>query len=445
MKEGANYVDHRRWFLYPTCSLARSDPKQQVSVSMRNFLLASLMCSAGTMGAQNGWQHVGLTGISPTTGVQFTNGELIFHPSGNLGRLYHTNDAGQNWDSTQFNATGRSWKYAVHGEHEYLSFYNGYSGGTRLFRFNTNSGQWQQKYLSVNDYEVLSSGRLVILSGVSGEKFPIRVSDDLGETWTTTFRSSGAFRFRYLGLDADQRLLVQTYDWDGATNDSLGLWRSADAGNTWSRINAIQYDLTDASITNDGHIYCSNGQRILHSSDHGVTWDEPWNVDFPYNGFGQSTVHHVGNGHLYFMRQAVQWDDPYHMYHSADGGQTWAPVTDEVSDHLAFNMAQDEQGNLFVATQNGVYRQELPTTIGEADLATRATIYPNPAQREVRLDVPGANVLAIRLMDAQGRVLRSFGRGGAFRTISLVGLAPATYVLEVITDHGTTISRLLVE
>lgn len=413
---------------------------------MKNIVLASLICCSGSAFAQLGWQHVGLAGAMPTTGVQFVSGELLFHPTGNSGRLYRTVDGGVTWDSTQFSAIGRSWKYAEHDGVEFLSYYNGYSGGTRLFRFNAGNGQWQQKYLVVDGYEVLPSGRIVLLSGITGENFPVRISDNGGDSWTTTFPSSGAIRFRSLGKDAEGRLLLQTYDWDNAPADSLGLWRSADEGLSWSRISDIQYDLTGASITNDGHIYCSNGRRILHSSDNGETWDEPWEVDFAFSGFNQSAVYHVGGGRLYFMRQFEQWNDPRNLYYSADGGHTWEPVTDEVTDHLAINMTQDDSGNLYVATSNGVYRQQLATAVEPMTANDRIALVPNPAHGSVRLNSSGDHVHAVRLMDVHSRLVRAYKSNPMQQTtIDLNGVTPGVYLLEAMTQQGSHTMRLVVE
>ncbi len=399
------------------------------------------MCS-GAVSAQ--WQQVGPVPEGPTTGIQVVDGRLVYHVTGTSGRHYTSADLGASWDTVQFNSLGSSNRYAVHNGTEYLSFYNGYSGGVRLWRKNPQTGHYQQKHLNCQDFEVLESGRIVLCTRNNADQ--VVISDDQGETWTITLAGSGAFRSRLLGRDALGRLLVQTYEWNGGAPDSLGLWRSADQGLTWNKIADIQHRLDYAHLGADGHIFASNGRRILHSSDNGETWDEPWEVTFNHSGYDGSTVFHAGNGRVYFMRnlETGQWNDPINLYVSEDHGQTWSPVTEEVADHQALGMVW-HGGALFLGTRNGVYRLGAATGVASVP-AVAMHLYPNPARGHVMVSTGQDMIEAIRVYDQAGRQVVAHEKVGmpAF-ALSTARLVPGNYVVRAETPAGRVTRQLVVQ
>ncbi|MBX2974072.1 MAG: T9SS type A sorting domain-containing protein [Flavobacteriales bacterium] len=407
----------------------------------RAALFAVVMLS-GAAFAQ--WQHVGPIAVNPNTGVQSVDGRLVFHVSNNGGKHYVSDDLGQSWDTLEFSTLGSSNRYAVHNGTEYLSFYNGYSGGIRLWRKNPETGHYQQKHLSCQNYEVLESGRIVLCTRNNADQ--VAISDDRGETWTTTFPGTGAFRSRMLGRDAEGRLLVQTYEWNGGAPDSLGLWRSADNGASWHKISNILYNLDYAHVGADGHIFAANGRRILHSSDNGETWDEPWEVGAFHNGYSGSTVFHAGNGRVYFMRyiEVQQPTDTINLYVSEDYGQTWTAVNDAVAAHKALGMTWHD-GTLFLSTNNGVYRSGTATGVAE-HAAAEVHLYPNPARDQVMVNAGRVPIETVRVYDQAGREVMTHEKVGVpVFALSTARLVPGSYVVRAETRAGRVTRQLVVQ
>lgn len=429
------------------CHLLSSTRREPSVRTMYRTLLTAVILVACTAQAQ--WQHVGHPNTTPAGDLQWVDDSLYYMPTNHTGRIFRSGDLGQTWQERIFNPIGHAQQFLRHSGTDYLSYYNG-SGGVRLWRWSRADRQWQQKYLSVEHVALRPSGRLVILSGVSPENRPIRISDDRGDTWTTTFRSSGAIRFRYVGEDSQGRLLVQTYDWDNAPADSLGLWRSADDGSSWTRINAITHNLSGAHCSIDGHIYCSNGRRILHSADDGVSWDTPWTVTFPHSGFTGSRLYRLADGRVYFMRGfdsgLVQYDDPVNLYVSNDGAHTWTAVAGEVNTHMSWSMLQVPQGSLFLASDSGVYSSSTPMRVEALPGRMELQVYPNPTHDRVLVDAGDAVLSEIRLFDMAAREVRVIGglRSGQ-ASIQLGGLPAGVFLLRAITDRGTLTTRVVVE
>lgn len=391
------------------------------------------------------WVHVGPGAISPSAGMQSVGDRLYYHATGNTGKQYVSEDLGASWDTVQFSTLGSADHYAEHNGVEYLSFYNGYSGGVRLWRKNQETGHYQQKHLSCERFRVLETGRVVLCTRNNVDQ--VVISDDQGDTWTTTFRGSGAFRSRLLGRDAEGRLLVQTYEWNGGAADSLGLWRSADQGQTWSKISDILWDLTDAHLGADGHIYCSNGRRILHSPDNGQTWDAPREVTFAHSGYDGSALFHAGEGRVYFIRHAEtgQWNDPINLYVSNDHAHTWAPVQEAMAEYKLYGMVQ-HGGALFLGSTNGVYRLSAPLAV--ANYAPRAVmhLYPNPACDRVVVSAGVQRLKDVRIFDMAGHeVLAAQNMDMPAYLLDVSGLGSGMYVVRGITANGTVTNTLVVD
>src|SRR5690606_11431345 len=261
------------------------------------MILGSLLATASM--AQ--WQHVGLEGVPSTLGgVQVVDGSVYFHAAVDNGIMYRSADMGGTWDPVRYANEGMSWKYlnikrarfVVHGTKD--------QGANGLYRMGASQDTWQDLEISTINAEATHE-RLVVSTGELGSN-AILLSDENGIVWTPGSPVSGDVRARLIGKDGQDRLLVQTYHASTGVVDDLevGLFRSADGGDSWERISGEKHDLTGASANADHTIYSSNGLRILKSTNDGAKW-AVLSVDFPYSGLTGSRIYNMGGGHLFFM------------------------------------------------------------------------------------------------------------------------------------------------
>lgn len=412
----------------------------------RNYamILGSLLATASM--AQ--WEQVGLEGVPSTLGgVQVVDGSVYFHAAQDNGIMYRSPDMGATWEPLRYAQEGVSWKYlgikrarvVVHGEKE--------KGAQGIYLLGSSMDSWQELGIFVNNAEATHE-RLVASTDQRGS-YAIIVSDENGTTWSPSSPVSGDVEVRLIGKDGQDRLLAQAFsDGNHAVNDpEIGLFRSADGGDTWERISAEKHDLTGASAHADHSIYASNGLRILKSTNDGAKW-AVLSVNFPYSGLTGSRIYNMGGGHLFFMCHQQGATVQGNLYESLDHGSSWTPVQEEISQHLIYNMARDAHGNLFAATSNGVYRMELAvaTSVDEVKPAVAVHAYPVPTSDNVIVNAGGAMINELRVYDMSSREVLMVPQVNKPAELVHVGhLSPGVYLLRAVTRKGIATTHLVVE
>lgn len=91
-----------------------------------------------------------------------------------------------------------------------------------------------------------------------------------------------------------------------------------------------------------------------------------------------------------------------------------------------------------------------PLATVPAALAQQVALYPNPAQRQVTVELPlvlSRQPVAAALVDGLGRVVRQqvLPVGGALLPVPLTGVAPGVYSLRLTTELGPVVRKLIVE
>ncbi|MCO6482403.1 MAG: T9SS type A sorting domain-containing protein [Flavobacteriales bacterium] len=412
---------------------------------IREYALAiSAMLATASM-AQ--WQHVGLAGRTCTTGgVQAIGSDLYFHVKNDGGAVFHSPDGGINWDLVQYGPSGDSWNYARRGDFEYVNFGQG-SGKPEWFTHRQPGGaEWVVQEGAVADFILLDGGTIVSMV-MSGGQSVIRTSALDGSGAATSFQPADGLRVRLVGLDGQGRLLAQVYGAAGMEDPAIGLYRTADHGQSWEQISNIAYDLTWATAASDHSLFASNGLRVLSSMDDGATW-EVLSVSFPYATLSGSRMFNLGGGHVYFMCFEPGNTNKHNLYESFDHGKSWHSVPDPVSDQLVFNMARDASGNLYAATDNGVYRLDAAavTSVQEGGAALRVHAFPIPACDQVVVNAGGEIIKALQVFDAAGRQVEDRPNVGMPADRLNVEQWPGgAYLLKVWTSKGMATTRIVVQ
>lgn len=74
-------------------------------------------------------------------------------------------------------------------------------------------------------------------------------------------------------------------------------------------------------------------------------------------------------------------------------------------------------------------------------------IYPNPAKNWVQVELGDLDIMSARILDIQGREVRNLSqlKGQKTATVSLEGIQDGTYIFEVKSKQGISITRLVKE
>lgn len=158
----------------------------------------------------------------------------------------------------------------------------------------------------------------VLLVGTDGGT--VHRSDDGGATWTVPTGISGFSFLRrivHMSDGTDTTFLV------GGPHDDYGLWRSTDAGATFTQLRALGPYAGDVWVPRNGGstIYAATGDGIQRSDDHGDTWTTVGTL--PVGGPAATLVgSEAGAPTLY----AVVYEGGYELLRSDDAGANWTEL-----------------------------------------------------------------------------------------------------------------------
>lgn len=411
----------------------------------RNYLLAFTLLLTASVSAQ--WRQVGLEGRTCTNGgVQMEGANLYYHAKEDGGAIYFSRDQGVSWGQVQFAGAGDPWKYARYGSSEFAHYGVESDGPTTLGYHIGDAADWHALAGTITDFMVVDPGRIIAVVENNGQRY-LSISNLDGAGTLPVLQPNGNVQVRLIGKDGLGRPLAQTYGPEGTTDDVIGLFRSADGGISWQQVGDVEYDLTGASAHADHSIYASNGLRVLRSLDDGASW-EVLSVGFPYATLSGSRMFNMGGGHVFFMCYEPGNTNLHNVYESFDSGKTWSPVMDGISRLLVFNMVADDEGNVYAATNNGVYRLDAQMVSVGAYQGHDANVfaYPTPAVDHVVVNAGGAMIKEIRLFDATGREVMFRPDVGKPAEKLMVGQLPSgAYLLRAVTNKGIATTRVVIQ
>jgi photosystem II stability/assembly factor-like uncharacterized protein len=135
-----------------------------------------------------------------------------------------------------------------------------------------------------------------------------------------------------------------------------GLWRTTDLGQTWKRVSAANVIVNDVLLsTSDANLVMLATDRIgvLVSKD-GTRSFSPSNNGYSHRQVATVAVDNKNSNRLY----AGTLNDREFggVFVSDDGGSRWQQMSAGLGGHDVFQVRQDDQGNLFAATNGGLFR-----------------------------------------------------------------------------------------
>lgn len=132
-----------------------------------------------------------------------------------------------------------------------------------------------------------------------------------------------------------------------------------------------------------------------------------------------------------------------------NGSVTVAGLNNSVY-HDASTSVVDNGSNTYTTLCDAVVFTSTPTTgcaigagVGQHAAPLTATVFPNPAHDRVTVQVQGARLLAARILDASGRLVRAYSATDG--VLDLAGVVPGNYVVEARTATGIWHTPVIVQ
>ncbi|MEZ4789062.1 MAG: hypothetical protein R2811_03485 [Flavobacteriales bacterium] len=169
--------------------------------------------------------------------------------------------------------------------------------------------------------------------------FALNRSTDAGQNWTPVNTSNWTSGSGLITNGSGQVFF----------NTNTGLWRSADAGDTWSQlpVAANVTSLTALALSPDGELFAAGNSRIFRGTPNGDTWTELFTTANQVRKFAFS-----GNDVVYGLTSFSG------LYKSTDNGATWTLLPDLPGSYSGgYSIAVNAAGDVFVGSyDNDVLR-----------------------------------------------------------------------------------------
>jgi len=352
---------------------------------------------------------------------------------GNHGSIFRTTNGGTTWTSVG-NSLGRGGgtTSSIDAISASMAFvcgvnYDGMSGSvpsndtTFIWRTTDGGGTWSavfaQRHGFMDAVKMISPAEGIgVGDPVMGEgKFTIIRTTDSGATWsriaTEPLQLNGE-----LGLNRSLCTFGANHIWFGtwvANNTSPAVYRSTDAGITWSRANApFPDDVMNVWFGDSLHGLC-NETSLARSTDGGVTWMPIGLTGWDWQSYENSWVvlASVSGGKDFWATLGTT------VYRSTDWGASWSIAYANTNDSLlygSFATVGDSTVGWFTTLGANIVAcrsRELPNGVdvlatGDVPAEFRLSQnYPNPFNptTEIRYQVSGVNDVKLAVYDILGR------------------------------------------
>lgn len=361
---------------------------------------------------------------------------------GDSGTIIRSTDGGLNWVTIMSNDTVDFVKV------NFFDNSNGIAVGSDIYRTSDAGLSWTAS-ASPNgnhyDLEILDSTTCL----VSGYPVGLIKSTDRGTTFTVLVNQNPNEVYGLLSFIDEN--VGYTCGYGGGS--SIHTLKTTDGGNTWST-------LVDSSQVANPTV-----MEAMSFVSENTGFKGGW-----YNGHLQKSVD--GGNHWSFVNIAdsiqyiqildfhIEADQPGAYYasgwygeivKSTDGGDNWFELNSDLSTTTSL------YGIYFIDEQTGwavgAYGTIIKTTTGGVILGTEETTFepvkgvnisPNPTTGRVTLDIPEEfRVRSLRLLDLNGSLVQSFPIDQS--QIDLTGMARGIYLLEIVSNHGKVVEKIILE
>jgi photosystem II stability/assembly factor-like uncharacterized protein len=287
------------------------------------------------------------------------NHEHVFF-STNDGGLFVTDDGGRNWeDGGEQGLTSRAPRSIAFDPQDSKLVYAGSFTGGGFYRSHDHGRHWERRLFGSSKIYVAGVAvdpvdhSIYVSTFRSGDG--IWKSADFGETFSRIDRAPGALPDDFLSLSGRgitvDRQQHQTVFFAG----NSGIWRSTDAGASWLNVDqdpslSVTVDPVEPNI-----VYAGTFTGVLKSVDGGVSFVSQSNGlpdGFQTARTGAVQVDPLRHNVLYVAFEGAG------VFKSLNGGNSWAAINSGLDDLNVFGIALDSDSPeiLYVSTNSSVYK-----------------------------------------------------------------------------------------
>ncbi len=267
----------------------------------------------------------------------------------------------------------------------------------------------------------------------SGQDDPIQLSTDKGVTWKASQNgtSGNFFDIAAFAFAPDGAIYAGNQGITGGL-----VYRSSNHGTSWQLVHNESMEDVGAITIHDSTIWIAYSDRLLYSNDNGKNWSTALTTpEAPI-----TTILFTEDNEGYDGRVSQG------LFYSGDSGISWS--NNEVGIHGS-NISKilvSPKSNVLVGTDSGLFILNSQSTVnGGSQVQEKMTLFPNPAQNEVKVAFDSANAITgMELFDEFGRkimMLQNKINNQDF-SINTASLKRGTYFVVVNSAHGKLKSKL---
>ena len=387
--------------------------------------------------------------VSSGSYMEVVNSDTVVYSHGATDKIYRTLNGGETWSDFQLGL-----EYSWINDFDFPTNQTGYGCGGSYFGMYTdviiktvNAGlTWDT--LTTNSFGVYTFDYLDFLNedtGFVASSYLLLRTKDGGENFTPVeIVDEVLFSIRDIYATTNGILFVSGAKQISTNNHHISIYRSSDLGETWQEV--YSDDMEDTNNFNNRFInaihfpssqtgYAAGGNGLLlKTTDAGLTWSQSFISPF-------TTL-----SALYFTSVNVGYtNNAGGIYKTIDAGNTWEAQNMNVPAIVKdIQFASENVG--YALTDQKIYK----TTNGGEVLAIDnpeasmgIAVFPNPASELVSVHSANGDLKSVQLLDVAGRIVKAVNQN--FENIDISKIASGGYLLQIETNQGVVIRKLVVE
>jgi len=296
-----------------------------------------------------------------------------------------------------------------------------------------------------------------------------------GTTWTTYSSADGLVNdgVTYIAVNQDGKIWFATYGGLSILDGTTWTNYTTLDGMSSDLINFIAFapsDLTYIGTFGDGFMTFDGSSFVAYNTDNGLIDNAVTSIVFEGSNVWVSTLYGVSrftdepswaqnyiatDGLYYAMVRDMLVDDFGHIWFAIyadyilEGGLTkyngtdWITYTQDqgVTGVIMKRLAKDINGNIWVATGDGVTEINLSVNAPLLSDHDNLTFFPNPSNDVVNFSFAG-NITGISVSDISGNIVATLS--GTDKNLDITGFAPGLYFINYIENNTPKSQKLVV-